>query len=62
VLIPDDECLRQWSVRFIIPADLEKTWEKLLDESLEAAREGNYQLSDMKRHAAMIITGWTDTK
>ncbi len=62
VLIPDDECFGQWSVRFIIPADLEKTWEKLLDESLESAREGNYQLSDMKRHAAMIITGWTDTK
>ena len=62
VLIPDEECLEGWSARFVIPDDLNKNLTELLDEGSEASKNGDFVLSDMKRHAAMIVSGWVDTK
>jgi len=62
VLIPDDETFEGWAGRPVIPGDLDKEWSVLLDESLDAIREGDNLLSEMKRHAAMLVTGWADTK
>lgn len=60
--IPDRETLHGWGVRPVYIEDLKKEAGALLDEGFEALNKKDLDLSEVKRHAYMAVSGATDTK
>ena len=62
LMVPDDEAQGGSSARLVIPADLDKTPNLLLEEGDAALKREDFTLAAIKRCAYMAITGATDTK